>query len=59
MEQFTANADKQYETVQKELNALLSENAMLSKSLLLAKGISIAALALSVVLLILILTGGV
>jgi len=57
MKHLTANTGKQYETLQNELTALRSENATLSKSLLLAKGISIASLALSFVLLILILTG--
>lgn len=57
MEQLTANTGKQYETLQNELTALRSENATLSKSLLLAKGISIASLALSFVLLILMLVG--
>ncbi|MEA5096236.1 MAG: (Fe-S)-binding protein [Sedimentibacter saalensis] len=57
IEQLTANTVKQYETLQNELTVLCNENATLSKSLLLAKGISIASLALSSVLFILILTG--
>ena len=57
MEQLTANTGKQYEALQNELTALRSKNATLSKSLLLAKGISIASLALSFLLLILMLTG--
>lgn len=57
IEQASHIADKKYETVQSELNALRNENATLSQSLLMAKGISITSLALSLVLFILFLTG--
>jgi hypothetical protein len=57
LEQVLNDISSKYESVQDELATLRNENVGLLKSLLIAKGVSIASLALSLVFLVLFLTG--